>query len=347
MTQPQPQQHASRGPSRRGWLQSTTATGIAAVIGTCLSSLPISAGLYAAEAAAAGPQPRSSREPFGYCLNTATIRGQKVPLSQAVELAAAAGYHAIEPWIDEIDAHQKSGGSLSDLRKKISDLGLTVESAIGFANWISDDDAERAKGLENARRDMDMLKQIGGVRIAAPPIGAHDKTGPTLLLPAIAQRYRTLLDIGVDLGVIPQLEVWGFSRTLSRLSETMFVATEAGHPASCVLPDIYHLYKGGSGFEGLKLLAGTAVHVFHVNDYPNTPGREQISDEHRVYPGDGVAPQTEILRTLNANGFRGYLSLELFNRDYWKLAPGDVAKTGVQKIRETVLAAELNVGPAK
>jgi 2-keto-myo-inositol isomerase len=31
----------------------------------------------------------------------------------------------------------------SDLKKRISDCGLTVESAIGFAEWIVDDDARR------------------------------------------------------------------------------------------------------------------------------------------------------------------------------------------------------------
>ena len=43
-----------------------------------------------------------------------------------------------------------------------------------------------------------------------------------------------------------------------------------------------------------------------------------MNDAHRVYPGDGVAPLGEILRTLRGNGCRCVLSLELFNRDYWK-----------------------------
>jgi sugar phosphate isomerase/epimerase len=91
-----------------------------------------------------------------------------------IEIAAKAGYGGIEPWIREIDAYVESGGSLNDLRKRIADLGLVVESAIGFAEWIVDDDARRAKGLEEARRTMDIVRQIGGTRIAAPPAGATD-----------------------------------------------------------------------------------------------------------------------------------------------------------------------------
>ena len=138
------------------------------------------------------------------------------------------------------------------------------------------------------------------------------------------------------MGIIPQCEVWGFSKTLNRLGETVYVAVESRHPKACVLPDVYHLYKGGSDFEGLKLLSGTAVQVFHINDYPAEPGREGISDAHRVYPGDGIAPLKEILRDLRLAGFRGFLSLELFNRDYWKQDALAVAKTGLEKMKAVV-----------
>src|SRR5207247_8652039 len=127
-------------------------------------------------------------------------------------------------------------------------------------------------------------------------------------------------------------EVWGFSKSLMRLSEAAVVAIESGHPSACVLPDIYHLYKGGSGFETLKLLSGAAVHMWHANDYPATPERATISDAHRVYPGDGVAPLRQIVRDLRDSGFRGHLSLELFNRDYWKQDAEKVARTGLAKM---------------
>lgn len=281
--------------------------------------------------------PTSSKEPFGYCLNTATIRGQDVGIVREAEIAAEAGYKGFEPWIGTIEKYVMGGGSLKDLGKKISDLGLTVESAIGFANWIVDDEEARKKGLEQARRDMDLLVQIGGKRIAAPPAGATN--APMTDLNVIAQRYRALCELGQQIGIIPELEVWGFSKTLSRLAETIFVAVEASHPLACVLPDIYHLQKGGSGFESLKLIGGQGVAVFHVNDYPAMPAREKLNDADRVFPGDGVAPNTQIFRSLYENGFRGMISLELFNRDYWKQDPLEVAKTGLRKTRETVQKA--------
>jgi len=269
---------------------------------------------------------------FKYCFNTSTIRGQKLSLVEEIDIAAKAGYDAIEPWISEIQKQVEQGGSPADLKKRITDCGLTVESAIGFAEWIVDDDNRRAKGLEQARREMDLVQQIGGKRIAAPAAGATDAPIGDYL--KVAERYRALLTIGDHIGVVPQVEVWGFSQTLTRLGQAALVAIESDHPQACVLPDVYHLYKGGSDFEGLKLLNGQAIHVFHMNDYPASPPRAAIKDSDRVYPGDGIAPVGEVLATLREIGFDGYLSIELFNPTYWQQDPLVVAQTALEKLKQ-------------
>jgi sugar phosphate isomerase/epimerase len=307
--------------SRRQWLAGATVV-IGAGLTTNLLSRPADA------------KDRTKDEPFGYCLNTSTIDGQKLTIVEKVEIAAKAGYQAIEPWIRELDQHGKDGGSLKDLGKRIHDSGLTVPSAISFAEWIVDDDERRKKGMEEARRNMDMVHQIGGKRLAAPPAGATSQAD--LKLFKAAQRYRELLESGDKIGIVAQVELWGFSKTLSRLGETVLVALESGHPQACILLDVYHLYKGGSNFHGLRLLSGSAMHVIHFNDYPATPPRTAITDAQRVYPGDGVAPLKDILRDLRAIGFRGFLSLELFNRDYWNQDALLVARTGLQKMRALV-----------
>jgi sugar phosphate isomerase/epimerase len=304
-----------------------------------LASAGIAAGAITASLAAetTAAIQTSSSEPFGYCLNFSTIRGQGLGMIDKVEIAARAGYTAIEPWIREIDEYVQKGGSLVELGKRISDLGLSVESVIGFAEWIVDDDAQRAKGLEEAKRNMDLAVQIGGKRLAAPPSGATKQ--PDLNLYKAAERYRQLLELGDQMGVVPQVEVWGFSQALSRLSEAAFVAIESGHPKARILPDVYHLNKGGSSFASLHLLSGVGMHVFHMNDYPAMPPRATITDADRIYPGDGIAPLDGLFRDLRACGYRGVLSLELFNREYWGQDALVVARTGLEKTRAAVQRA--------
>ncbi len=286
---------------------------------------------------AASPAPPQKSPAFRYCLNTSTINNSQVPIRQQLAIAAKAGYDGVEIWLRDIETFVNEGGTLTDLRKEATDLGLTIESAIAFGAWIVDDAEQRKAGLDQCKKDMETLREIGGTRIAAPPTGAT--RGGQLDLRAAAERYRTLLEIGARTEVLPQIELWGFSQNLSRLEELLFVAAGAMHPDACILLDVYHMYKGGSDFTNLDLVPGKKMHCLHMNDYPDI-GRDQISDADRVYPGgDGIAPLDKILQTLVAGGFAGTLSLELFNRSYWERPAATVAKMGIEKMKAAVESA--------
>lgn len=277
-------------------------------------------------------EPMSPAE-LRYCLNTSTIHGEKLDIREQIKIAAEAGYQGIEIWLRDVERFIESGGKLIDLRNQLHDSGLKLESAIAFANWIVDDDQARAKGLEAAAKDMDIVRRLAGRRIAAPPAGATNP--PKLDLDRAAERYRALLEVGRQYECIPQLEVWGFSHNLAKLAEVLYITCAARHPDSCILPDVYHLYKGGNDFVELEMLSCSKVHVLHMNDYPDLP-IEKITDADRVYPTDGVAPLKYVLQTMLNNGFRGVLSLELFNRSYWEQDPRTVAKTGLAKMKQAV-----------
>ena len=290
-------------------------------------------GAAGATIAAAEEKTGPLKFPFGFSLNTATIRGQNLPLTDEVEIAAKAGYNAIEPWVEEIQRYKSGGGKLAGLKKRIADLGLIVPSAIGFADWINDDPARRAAGLEQWKRDAELVAGIGGIRMAAPPSGAYNVS---IDLRRVAERYRKLLEISGPLGIVPELEMWGGSKTLSRMSDIAFVLVEAAHKDACGLLDVFHVFKGGSDFAGVRVFNGSALHVLHMNDYPAGLSREKATDAERVYPGDGCAPIVTLLRDLKTIGYTGMLSLELFNRDYWKQDALSVARTGREKMQALV-----------
>src|SRR5690606_30269907 len=198
-----------------------------------------------------------------------------------------------EIWINSLQDYLKQGNSLTETRRMIADLGLNVEGAIGFAAWIVDDQGQRSKSIEQLKMEMDQLADIGCKRIAAPPVGATQ--GEALDLNKITERYRTILEIGKDKSVIPHLELWGFSKNLSRVGELLYVAAESDHPDARLLMDVYHLHKGGSGMNSVKAVGKPLIEIFHINDYPATPPRETITDADRVYAGDGVAPLKDLL----------------------------------------------------
>jgi 2-keto-myo-inositol isomerase len=279
---------------------------------------------------------RPANEPFGYCLNTSTIRGNNLDIAAVVNAASKAGFHAIEPWITELDRYTSNGGTLKDLGKRIADAGLTVENAIAFNSFLDDDDTRRAASMEKLKTDMDKVAQIGGKRIAVPP--GNNRTAAVSLDNA-ARYYREALEMGEKMAVQPLLELWGTHPVLGPLSHGIYVTVAAGRADASLLLDVFHLYKSGTPFTALKQINGASLHVMHLNDYPQAADPSTLNDSNRIYPGDGVAPLRQIFRDLRDNGFRGYFSLELFNKEYWAKSADENLRTAMEKIRAAVRGA--------
>lgn len=276
------------------------------------------------------PKPLTSKD-FLPCLNMSTIRGQNLGFVKELEVASKAGFTAVEIWMRTLQVYLDSGGTIKEAAKILKDLGLTVEDGMSFTQWVVDEEDTRAKAIETLKKEMDLLAVLGCKRIAAPPSGFNGKPG--LNLDKAAERYAAILDIGDQTGVIPQLEIWGSSQNLSQLSEALYVAAKSGHPSAKILLDVYHLYRGGTSVDALRIIRPETVELIHINDYPDAP-RETLKDSDRVYPGDGVAPISTILKALQSPKRPLVLSFEVFNQEYYKQDALEVCKTGLAKINK-------------
>ncbi len=267
---------------------------------------------------------------FFFSLNTSTIRGQKLPLPEMIEIAARAGYDGIEPWMMEIEAYLREGNTVASLKKLASDAGIEFFDCIGFPTWMAQDEDKSKTGFAQMEKEMGILADLGCPRVAAPAIGTD---APLDLLKA-GERYKKLLDLGRKTGVMPQLEFWGAFPSFFHLGQAMAVAAAADDKDAKILADVYHLFRGGSGFEGMKMLDGHAIDIFHMNDFPADIPRTEQQDKDRVMPGDGGAPMQELAETLKSKGTPIILSLELFNPTYYAMDAFEVVKTGLGKMRQ-------------
>lgn len=301
-----------------------------------LKSFGVSAGIALAPSFAFSREKKPASN-FKFCLNTSTIREQKPGLKKSVEIAARAGFDSMELWVNEVKAYKDQGNSLQTIKKLLDDSHVTVEDAIGFAPWMVDDEQQREAGFKQMREEMQLMAELGCRRIAAPSAGV--KADSKLDLFKVGERYKKLLELGRQTGVMPQLEFWGGSPVFYHFGQALMACAAANDPDVKILPDVYHLFRGGSGFDCLKMVAGNLIDVIHINDYPSSVPREQQNDSHRVYPGDGSAPFRQIITDLASMGGTKVLSLELFNPEYWKNDPLNVARTGLEKIKKVVAEA--------
>lgn len=307
---------------RRKFIQTSALTGAALTSGLSVT--------YAKENTAY----QQGKSPWPICLNASTIR--PASLEEKISVANKAGYDALEPWIGDLEKYEKEGGDLKELGAKIKDKGLFIPNVIGLWDCMPMDDQVFKGSLAATRERMRMSAAIGSKHVAAIPVPDREdfdvETG--------IRRYRELLKIGrEEYGIIVAFEFVGFFKGIHRFGEAAGIAIDANDKDACLIMDTFHLYRGGSGFHGLKHINANFIADFHFNDVPSTTPQNELGDKDRIYPGDGILPLVQLLKDLNSINYRGPLSLELFNREHWKQNPLDVASTGLKKIMNLISKA--------
>ncbi len=89
--------------------------------------------------------------------------------------------------------------------------------------------------------------------------------------------------------------------------------------------DTFHFYAGNSTFEAIEKMKPEKLFIFHINDAEDLP-KEQLTDAHRVYPGEGILPIKKIKAKFDEIGYDRMVSIEIFRPEYWNENPFDVAK---------------------
>ncbi len=312
--------------SRRGFLQTASVTGAAALgAGATTLSAPVKA------AAAEKYKYQGGISPWPLSMNTSTIR--PASLQDKIKVTAEAGWDAIEPWINDLEKYEEEGGNLKDLGKQIKDMGLYVPNVIGLWNSIPENQAEWEASLEITRKRMRQCADVGSQHVASIPTPDREnfdvKWG--------AERYRDLLRIGrEDYGIVVAIEFIGFLKGLNKFGMACSLAVDSNDPTACIIADTFHLWRGGSGFNGIQLLNEKIIANFHWNDIGADAKPEGTGDASRILPGDGVLPLHQALRDLKAIGYTRTLSLELFNEELWAKDPKEVSEVGLRKMREGV-----------
>jgi len=267
-------------------------------------------------------------------LNVSTIRPYRLSVEQQIEVCGKAGFDGIELWVSDLEAYREKGGSWRDIASRLKDNRLVLDNIIGFAQWAVDDQSRRDAGLQQMKREMEMTAALGGKFIAAPMGGVNRLESS---LNVYAERFLRVIEAGKAVGVTPLLELWG-AGALNKLADAVNIGIATGHSDANLLLDFYHLYRGGNSFDSLNLINLSRLPVFHMNDYPSDPPREQLNDRHRVYPGDGICPFNKIIPLMQKGGFQGTFSVELFNEDYCRNNTVEqVLATTLEKTRKIIM----------
>jgi sugar phosphate isomerase/epimerase len=125
-----------------------------------------------------------------------------------------------------------------------------------------------------------------------------------------------------------------------RMNDMLDFARECG-PNVGLLLDSWHWHHAGATPEDIVAAGRDRIVHVHFNDSPKLPS-EQIHDDQRLLPGEGVINLTGFLQALQSIHYHDALSVEVFGRTK-DMTPEAAAKAGL----ESSLALLHGVGIAR
>jgi sugar phosphate isomerase/epimerase len=259
-------------------------------------------------------------------LNASTIK--PTPLLDKIRVAGEAGYDGIELWATEIYQHVGRGGEVSDVEKALADHGLEVPCFIAVRNWGETVDWEYQLVLDEARRRFELAARLGSpLMVCTPPMLDDD-------ISQLHEGYQDLLQIGRETGVRAVLEYISFFKSLNNVADTVTVMDRTNDPDACTILDAFHNWNQSTTLDDLRALPLERIAHYHIDDAnPDKPSGSQ-TDPDRVMLGEGQIDLAAEIQILKEKGYDKWISLELFNAELWEKDPLEVAKTGLEKMRE-------------
>lgn len=263
------------------------------------------------------------------CIHQATTR--KAGFRTAIEAYAKAGFRTVELWLPKLDEALQSA-SLSEIRRMLRDEGLKPVSAGGVPNLFYPRPAERERRTAELRKRLEQLSELDVPRLVSA--STVREAGVK------AEDFRAAIDLARQIGDIAgkfkitiMPEFLKFSTFLGSLTSVLELCREAEHSYVRPMLDTFHFYAGISKLEDLDLLRpGELIHL-HVADVPAHIPRELLSDGDRILPGEGLIPLSAMLAKLKGKGYRGCVSLELFNPQLWEEEPLTLARKAMVSLQ--------------
>lgn len=268
------------------------------------------------------------------CLNGATIMHS--PLERDVEIASECGFSALEVWFGKLDAYLENH-TLADLRAQLEGLSITpwcINSIEAITHRTS---AGRDELLVEVERVAGIARAIGAPSIVVVPGTRPEGVTARESIADAVEVLRAMSDAAGEVGL-----AFEFLGKPGCAVPTLDMATEIVRAVARdnvgMAIDTFHFYAGGSRLEDIQNVPVEKLFVVHLNGCEDRP-RDELTDAHRLYPGEGVIPVQEILTALRSVGFNGTASIEIFRPEYWNQGPHDVASTAYTRTTEVLSRA--------
>jgi sugar phosphate isomerase/epimerase len=267
-------------------------------------------------------QARGFIDDFG--MDTITLSGG---LRDKLRAMRDAGFSQVMLKASDLVAHPEG---VDDAVRAVRQSGLRVtgfqvlRDFEGLAGHLHDYKVDIAKSM------LEMAQAVGApVLLACSSTSTH----ATQDLDALARDLRKLAMLAVPLKLKIAYEGLSWGRTINEFTTAWDVVSRADAPNLGLGIDSFHILAAKTPLAELDTLDPDKIFLVQLADFMWQEARsfeERIATARhfRVFPGEGVhsAQVAELVLRLDALGYRGDYSFEVFNDDYQQIPPPTVAQ---------------------
>ncbi len=283
-----------------------------------------------------------SRDHNWLSINTATVR-QQADFVGIVEACARRGIRAVSPWRDQV-AHV----GLERAVKAVCDAGLKL-SGYCRGGMFTADAAHRQEMLDDNRRAIDeaaalgspcLVLVVGGLPQYSRPGSAPSKDirgAHSQVTDVLAELLPYAQSAGMPLAVEPLHPMYAADRacvnTLRQALDVCDRLDPAQSGAIGVAIDTYHVWWDSDVWTQIARTGKNRLLAFHVCDWL-VPTKDMLLD--RGMMGDGVIDIPSYRRDVEAQGFDGFIEVELLSKDWWSRPIDEVLDTVIARYKTVV-----------
>ena len=236
-------------------------------------------------------------------------------LPEKLEAIAAAGFDGVEIFENDLLYYD---GSPRDVRQMCADLNLAITLFQPFRDFEGCRRERLARNLERAERKFDLMQELGTDLVLVCSNTVADSLGERDIL---VDDLRELAERAGKRGLRIGYEALAWGRHVNTWQQVWDLVKAADHPALGVLLDSFHTLSIKGDPSGIADIPGEKIFFVQMVDAPVLAMDVLEWSRHfRCFPGQGEFDLAGFLAPILRSGYKGPLSLEIFN-DGFRAAP--------------------------
>jgi len=241
-------------------------------------------------------------------------------LEDKLTAAADAGFAGVEIFEPDLVASPLAPAAIRD---RCAGLGLSIDLYQPFRDLDSTSPDRFAANLTRLERKFEVMRQLGtDTLLVCSSVSPDAVRDPDLL----AGQLHTAAERAAAHGIRIAYEALAWGAHINTYEASLDVVDRAGHPALGLCLDSFHILSRGSDPAGIRDIPAEKLFFLQLADAPHLDMDVlQWSRHHRLFPGQGAWDLSAFLGHVLAAGYRGPLSLEVFNDVFRQADPGRTA----------------------